>query len=504
MKRRYKTIFVIACACAAMLLFKTGSASASEATYDNAVVPTATAVGWQSDNGIRYYIDAEANAPLVGEQQIDGEEWLFDFTGAQKTGWRTVNGIRRFYDPDTGEIVSGWITYGGYRYYADKASGKQTGEIEIDGLRYLLDENCGYQHLGFCTFADGTVSYYDVHGKAVTGWMEYEGNSYYLDRSCRLVTGWQTIAGNKYYFDKNGVMQTGWKTIAGKKYYFNKTGAMRTMWQTIGGQRYYFGKTGVMRTMWETIGGQKYYFGKNGVMHTGWQHIDDHTYYFYPTGVCATGECVIDGTLCRFSSAGRLVQKVIAWQQGDGSEEQRKKHLTGIAAWQNHPWTVTNNQDQTIGSSGCGLFSVINSVYYKTENFLHPVDVADWAKAKGYRTANSGVSDGFFQAYANAFGSSYGFRFAGRMYSTAAALQHIRNGGTICANIPGHWIAVVDYDSKTGKYLLLDSAASYPRCKSIPHWESTGVAWVSASTFTQNPEYQLFTGTRKVYALSYW
>ncbi len=503
MKRRYKIITVLACICTAMLLFKTGSVSASEATCDNTVVPVATAVGWQSENGIRYYIDAETNAPLIGEQQIDGEEWLFDFTGAQKTGWRTVNGIRRFYDPDTGEIVSGWITYGGYRYYADKVAGKQTGEIEIDGLRYLLDENCGYQHLGFCTFADGTVSYYDVHGKAVSGWMEYEGNSYYFDTAYRMLTGWQAIDGSKYYFDKDGILQTGWQTISGSKYYFNKDGKLQTGWKTISGSKYYFDKSGILQTGWQTISGSKYYFDKNGIPQTGWQRIDGETYYFYSTGACATGECVIDGTLYRFSSTGCLVQKVIAWQQGDGSEEQRKKYLTGIAAWQNHPWTVINNSDQTIGNSACGLFSVINSVYYKTENFLNPIAVADWAKAKGYRTAHSGVLDSFFQAYANAYGSSYGFRFAGRMYSTAAALQHIRNGGTICANIPGHWIAVVDYDSKTGKYLLLDSAASFPRCDSIPNWKSTGVAWVSASTFTQNPEYQLFTGLRKVYALSY-
>lgn len=406
-----------------------------------------------------------------------------------------------------------------------------------------MDENCGYQHLGFCTFADGTVSYYDADGKAVSGWLEYGSKSYYFDTSYRMLTGWQTIAGSKYYFnqdgilqtgwqtisgskyyfdkngilqtgwktisgskyyfDKNGILQTGWKTISGSKYYFDKNGILQTGWKTIAGSKYYFDKNGILQTSWQTIDGKRYYFGKNGVMNTGWQHINGETYYFYSTGACATGECVIDGTLYRFGSTGCLVQKVIAWQQGDGSEEQRKKHLTGIVAWQNYPWTVINNNEQTIGNSACGLFSVINSVYYKTGNFLNPIAVADWAKAKGYRTAHSGVLDSFFQAYANAYGSSYGFRFAGRMYSTDAALQHIRSGGTICANIPGHWIAVVDYDSKTGKYLLLDSAASFPRCASIPNWKSTGVAWVSASTFTQNPEYQLFTGLRKVYALSY-
>ena len=191
----------------------------------------------------------------------------------------------------------------------------------------------------------------------------------------------------------------------------------------------------------------------------------------------------------------------IAWQQDSTSRAQIDSYLTGISYWNNHLWTSIGSRNQTIGSSACGLFSVINSVFYKTGNFMDPTFVADWSKANGYRTANNGVDTRFFKAYAQNYGSTYGFSYAGSYSSVSSALEHVRNGGTICGCVPGHWIAIVDYNASTGKYLMLDSSRASSRCSSIGGWSGErGVAWVSGSIFSSG-KYTL--SGRCMYGLSY-
>ena len=191
----------------------------------------------------------------------------------------------------------------------------------------------------------------------------------------------------------------------------------------------------------------------------------------------------------------------IAWQQDSTSRAQIDSYLTGVSYWNNHLWTSIGSRNQTIGSSACGLFSVINSVFYKTGNFMDPTFVADWSKANGYRTANNGVDTRFFKAYSQNYGSTYGFSYAGSYSSVSSALEHVRNGGTICGCVPGHWIAIVDYNASTGKYLMLDSSRASSRCSSIGGWSGErGVAWVSGSIFSSG-KYTL--SGRCMYGLSY-
>lgn len=157
--------------------------------------------------------------------------------------------------------------------------------------------------------------------------------------------------------------------------------------------------------------------------------------------------------------------------------------------WGNHEFnkrkpgnpSVAVETGNTISQAGCSLLSVVNSVYYKTNIFLDPCHLADFAKENGYRVAGTdGVTLGFFKAYCNEFGANNGFYYAGSTTSASTALQHIRSGGTACFNIPGHWIAVVEYDSSKDKYLILDSAAGSSRTSTLT-WEAKGVAWVSSS-----------------------
>lgn len=455
--------------------------------------------GWQVIDGKRYYFDTITHQPVTGIQEIDDTTYLFDYTGVQKTGWRTVNGIRTYYNPKSGEPEYGWIETNGKRYYANE-KGKQTGEIQVDGVRYLLDKQTGAQKTGFCTFSDGTMSYYDADGSILEGWISHKNGLYYSQNGVILV-GWQTIDEKQYYFQNNGVAFTGWKTDANKKYYFNSKGEMQIGWLFQDAKWFYLKNDGTIVEGWQNIDGKRYFFS-HGMALMGWQTIAGETYYFTHDGI-TVGDATISGKKYHFGKTGCMTPPVIAWQQGDGADQQRTRYLLNTRRWDNYVWTVCGENDQTIGNSACGIFALINSVYYKKDVFLDPITVADWTKANGYRTAHAGVDVRFFQAYLNAFGSKYGIRFSGRLYSVDAALQHVRSGGTICANIPGHWIAVVDYDPKTGKYLMLDSAASYPRTSTISNWQSTGVAWVSPQEFVSNPAYQFFVSNRRVYAISY-
>lgn len=508
--KRNKTLFYSSLiAIAAGLLFFPSHALAEEqaappiATGTTVIATDTTQIqpeysGWQNVDGQKYYFNPETHQKVTGEQEIDHVFYLFDWNGVQKTGWRTVNSKRVYFDPETGAMQTGWISVYDSRYHAD-ANGKQTGEIQVNGTRYLLDNETGKQHTGFCTFSDGTISYYAEDGTIQNGWIDSRyGRSF--SKNGILQTGWQTIDGKKFYFTEKGFAQTGWKQLDNNRYFFKSNGEMQTGWLCLDKTYYYFTKDGKNVSGWQNIDGKRYYF-VSGTALMGWQTLDGETYYFTRNGI-TTGDAVIDGKTYHFGQTGCMTPQTIAWQQADGAEQQRSKYLIGIRRWDNYVWTVCGENDQTIANSACGIFSVINSVYYKKNVFLDPITIADWTKANGYRTAHAGVDVRFFPAYLKTFGKNYGVQYAGQLYSVDAALQHVRNGGTICANIPGHWISVVDYDKKTGKYLLLDSAASYPRTQTI-QWQSTGVAWVSASEFTQNSAYRFFVSGRRVYALTY-
>lgn len=238
--KRNKTLFYSGLiAIAAGLLFFPSHAFAEEqaappiATGATVIATDTTQIqpeysGWQNIDGQRYYFDPETHQKVTGEQEIDHVFYLFDWNGVQKTGWRTVNGKRVYFDPETGTAQTGWISVYNSRYYAD-SNGKQTGEIQVNGTRYLLDNETGEQHTGFCTFSDGTISYYAEDGTIQNGWI----NSRYgkcFSKNGILQTGWQTIDGKRFYFTEKGFAQTGWKQLDNNRYFFKSNGEMQTGW----------------------------------------------------------------------------------------------------------------------------------------------------------------------------------------------------------------------------------------------------------------------------------
>ena len=130
--------------------------------------------------------------------------------------------------------------------------------------------------------------------------------------------------------------------------------------------------------------------------------------------------------------------------------------------WANVPYgRGSNGARTTVSESGCGVLSYVNAVYYMTGNFIQPSELAEWSVNHGYRVDGQGTSWGLYEAYANANGAAYGFKYSGSVRSVGAARAHLQGGGTAVISLPDHLIALVAYDN--GKYLILDSFRSSNR-----------------------------------------
>ena len=113
--------------------------------------------------------------------------------------------------------------------------------------------------------------------------------------------------------------------------------------------------------------------------------------------------------------------------------------------------------------SGCGLLAVTNAVYYLTGNFLDPAELAEFSLQNGCRVDGVGTTHSFPKVAANHYGSANNFKYDGESLYDNDLISHLKKGGTAMALVPGHFIAIVDYDESIGKFLVFDSAATSSR-----------------------------------------
>lgn len=137
-----------------------------------------------------------------------------------------------------------------------------------------------------------------------------------------------------------------------------------------------------------------------------------------------------------------------------------------------------------ISSGGCGVVSIVNAAYYLNGREISIERLAQFAIDNKYRY-NGGTKEGLVEAFCNAHGSEYGIRFVKNIkYDGSSAntinkvKPYLQNGNVAVAHVEGHFIALVDYDSRTDKYLILDSSPDDSRGTS-----STGYRWLKASDF---------------------
>lgn len=335
------------------------SAAAYLAVPASAADESTALTGWQSENGKRFYYDADGKKS-VGEVTIDGVTYLFAPNGAQQIGWQTVNDKRFYYDKE-GKAVFGWVDWRGERYYVSAKNGKLTGdaetdegekyhfdeygvaakwsqdadgnwcyagavgETEIDGVPYIFTED-GILKTGWQTAADGITRYYDPKSHEIlTGWItDADEKSFYADPEKGKLTGWITDhTGTRYYIDAEKGKLTGWQVIGGKQYKLLNDGTVFTGFYPVNGVTYLFGDDGIMVTGWFTDTDGTRFFKDNGVMLVGLQDLDGGTYYFNAIGLMQTGDQNVtnaDGTVTRmtFGEDGKLVAKPTGWQIVDG------------------------------------------------------------------------------------------------------------------------------------------------------------------------------------------
>jgi hypothetical protein len=134
--------------------------------------------------------------------------------------------------------------------------------------------------------------------------------------------------------------------------------------------------------------------------------------------------------------------------------------------------TSTSNNFCT---SACGIFAAMNAIYTLTGKYIDPHLLADFAVDEEYRILDNGTDSGIFYAAASHFGKDYGFKFDGEDGSIYTLRKKLNKGDVAIAHVPGHYVAIVDYNKRTGKYLLLDSHY-LPKRETCPYGD-----WVSAS-----------------------
>lgn len=153
-------------------------------------------------------------------------------------------------------------------------------------------------------------------------------------------------------------------------------------------------------------------------------------------------------------------------------------------------WTGAANTygTGTLRATGCGIFSLVNAVGFLTGNAMNVNEVAAWAYSIG--AYNKGGADGTYRyelyPYVEAkFGERYGFTMNCNgtqgwwaSVKSSVLINHLNSGGVAVAHVPGHFIAIVDYNASTNKYHVLDSYPTNAR-QSYP-----GDVWLTQSHLT--------------------
>ena len=115
--------------------------------------------------------------------------------------------------------------------------------------------------------------------------------------------------------------------------------------------------------------------------------------------------------------------------------------------WKNHPYTITGNPSQTIGTSGCGPTSAA-MVVSTIKGAILPPDMGDLYVKYGFRTTNNGTYFSAFKWTADYFGIEYS-----RASNLDSAINAVRNNNLVIVSCGkglftsnGHFIVIVGID----------------------------------------------------------
>lgn len=113
-----------------------------------------------------------------------------------------------------------------------------------------------------------------------------------------------------------------------------------------------------------------------------------------------------------------------------------------------------------IVQSACAIATICNTVYYLTGREMDLVATAFWANGEGLFNAGfEGSYRSVFYHSGNAYGGEYGYKatsFQSGSIRSQALIDHLLSGQTAALHVPGHFMAAIDYDEETGRYLIID------------------------------------------------
>lgn len=396
MKKNHKTMICALTAGLAIL-------AAAPATAFAAETESSYSSEWVSDeSGRLFYYDAEGNC-LVGEQEVDGDLYLFSQNGVLKTGWRTVAGKRRYYDPETGKPVYGWLDYNGKKYYVAPDNGKETGIFTSeDGSKFIAD-NTGALVVESGFFRDDENIYYAYEdGSLASGEAVIDGFPYFFDDECREMTGWVENGDKAYYYDpetgaaakglfvvgddhyyvdaENG-KATGVTEIDGIKYLFGDDGALAKGWVEIDGKKEYFYDDASYAVSLTTIDEVTYLFNENGILATGFTTISDKTFYSNSDGVALSGRQTINGAEYFFGSDYAMQTGIVTIDGGKYFYAEDGKRQNGFVKYDGNTYYF----NETDGKMQLGWKQLGELWYYfSSDGTMRTGWLEDKAKNKKY------------------------------------------------------------------------------------------------------------------------
>lgn len=144
-----------------------------------------------------------------------------------------------------------------------------------------------------------------------------------------------------------------------------------------------------------------------------------------------------------------------------------------------YPYSV-GDEACTIAVGGCGLLALTNAVYYLNGIFVEPAFAAEFS-ARADCHLDGGTSWDFYRAFAESYGAACGIQYAGEVNSYSELKNMLLRGCTAICSVPGHIMAIVDYDESMGRFLLLDSSPDELRAT------EAGYVWISEQELCAMP-----------------
>ena len=193
----------------------------------------------------------------------------------------------------------------------------------------------------------------------------------------------------------------------------------------------------------------------------------------------------------------------------DAPKQQVVYTQTYRSAWD--PYYTNNWYNKTYGPAGyttyaegaCGILSVVNAVHYMSGRFIDPLWLGDWAYTHGCRPKNNGTTQNFARRFAQEAGAEFSIEYVTSLDGSASSYwasvrDFVLQGMAVVAHTVtrssgmGHYMALVDYDAATGRYLLLDSAPGAQRATEA----GNGVRWATAEELKAKSNYYASTVLR--------